>query len=68
MVVLCKSCRIFHQNPTKLCLHFSVFSSIFYEFSKFQQNCFTIEVSTLHRGPWTFLQIHNHALCSHKTP
>jgi hypothetical protein len=58
----------FKENPTKLALYFSDFSMIFYGFSKFQQNCFTIEVSTLHRGPWTFLQIHNHALHAHKTP
>jgi hypothetical protein len=56
------------MNPTKLGLHFSDFSTVFYEFSKIQPNCFTIEVSTLHRGPWIFLQIHNHALRSHKTP
>jgi hypothetical protein len=49
-------------------LHFSDLSTIFYEFSKIRQNCFTIEVSTLHRGPWTFLQVHNHAIRSHKTP
>jgi hypothetical protein len=38
-------------NPTKLVLHFSEFSTIFYAFYKFQQNGYTIEDVTLRRGP-----------------
>jgi hypothetical protein len=34
--------RFFTTNPTKLGLHFSDFSTIFYEFSKIQQKHFTI--------------------------
>jgi hypothetical protein len=52
-----KTMVVFTTNPTKLGLHFSDFSTIFYEFSKFQPNCFTIEVSTLHRS--TFPQKKN---------
>jgi hypothetical protein len=55
-----KTMVVFTTNPTKLGLHFSDFSTIFYEFSKFQPNCFTIEVSTLHRS--TFPQKKTHVV------
>jgi hypothetical protein len=41
------------SNPTKLVLHFSEFSSIFYAIYKNQQRHFTIEVSDFYQGPWT---------------
>jgi hypothetical protein len=47
-----KSYRIFHTNPTKLGLHFSDLSTIFYEFSNMQQFTTTIGDGVLHRGPW----------------
>jgi hypothetical protein len=40
------------MNPTKLILHFSEFSTIFYVFYKFQQNGYTIEDALLRLGPW----------------
>jgi hypothetical protein len=39
-------------NPTKLVLHFSEFSTIFYAFYKFQQNGSTIKDVSLRLGPW----------------
>jgi hypothetical protein len=40
------------MNPTKLSLHFSEFSTIFYAFYKFQQNGYTIEDALLRLGTW----------------
>jgi hypothetical protein len=39
------------MNPKKLVLHLSEFSTIFYTFYKFLQNCNTIEDELLHRDP-----------------
>jgi hypothetical protein len=38
-------------SPTKLVLHFSDFSMIFYAIYKNQENHFTIGVTTLQEGP-----------------
>jgi hypothetical protein len=46
-----KSCRFFTTNPTKLSLHFSDFSTIFYGLYKILQNSNTIWDSLLHWGP-----------------
>jgi hypothetical protein len=46
-----KSCGIFTTNPTKFVLHFSDFSTMFYEFYKYRENHFTIGVTTLQEGP-----------------
>jgi hypothetical protein len=42
MVMLYKSCRVFHKESKKLCLHFSVIFTIFYEFYEIQSNTYTI--------------------------
>jgi hypothetical protein len=39
-------------NPTKVILHFSEFSTIFYAIYKILQNINTIGDPLLHRGPW----------------
>jgi hypothetical protein len=39
MVVLNKSCSVFHKESNKIELHFSEFSKIFYAFYKNQQIC-----------------------------
>jgi hypothetical protein len=46
--------RFFARKPTKLSLYFSVFSSIFYGFYKFQQKGFTIEDLTFKQAPRSF--------------
>jgi hypothetical protein len=43
---------LFTTNPTKFSLQFSVFSTIFYAFYKFQKIGYTIEVAVLHRDHW----------------
>jgi hypothetical protein len=45
---------LFTTNLTKLSLHFSEFSTIFYAFYKFLQKEYTIKVSTLQTDPWKF--------------
>jgi hypothetical protein len=40
------------MNPTKLVLHFSDFSVIFYTIYKKQENGNTIGVTLLQEGPW----------------
>jgi hypothetical protein len=50
-VSITKVVVLFTSNPTKLSLHFSDFSTIFYAFYKFQQMEYTIEDVTLRRGP-----------------
>jgi hypothetical protein len=45
---------LFSRSPTKLGLHFSKFSTIFYGFYKNQQNTYTIWDSLLRPGPWQF--------------
>jgi hypothetical protein len=50
------------MNPTKLSMHFSEFSTIFYVFYKFQQNGYTIDVSTLRTDPWKDSPLCNVAL------
>jgi hypothetical protein len=52
----------FTRRPTKLGLHFSDFSMIFYGFYKNQENCFTIEVFCFQPGPWKFPCPHTYAL------
>jgi hypothetical protein len=52
MVILYKSCSVLHKQSKKLSLHFSEFSTIFYELYKVQQNYYTIKDSVLYRGPW----------------
>jgi hypothetical protein len=47
-----KGVVLFTMNPTKLSLHFSEFSTIFYTFYKFQQNGYTIEDALLRLSPW----------------
>jgi hypothetical protein len=47
-VSITKVVGFFTENPTKLSLHFSEFSTIFYAFYKFQQIGYTIEVAVLH--------------------
>jgi hypothetical protein len=50
--------RFFTRKPTKLSLYFSVFSSIFYGFYKFQQKGFTIEDLTF-KCSWKQKEPHN---------
>jgi hypothetical protein len=50
-----KSCRIFTTNPTKLSLHFSESSTIFYVFYKIQPKVKHYLRIKFHRGPWNFL-------------
>jgi hypothetical protein len=52
----------FTTKPTKLSLYFSVFSTIFYAFYKFQQIGYIIEVAVLHWGPWKDSALYNVAL------
>jgi hypothetical protein len=47
------------MNPTKLVLHFSDFSVIFYTIYKNQQTHFTILVALLQGGPWKDLCVCN---------
>jgi hypothetical protein len=49
-------------------LQFSEFSTNFYAFYKIQPKVKHYLRTIFHRGPWKFLQIHNHTLTSHKTP
>jgi hypothetical protein len=46
-----KSCRVFTRSPTKLSLHFSEFSTIFYRFHKFQVKGFSIEEAVFATNP-----------------
>jgi hypothetical protein len=57
-----KSCRFFHQQSTKLGLHYSEFSTVFYAFYKNQQIGNTIEDSNFPSGHWNYSKPHNHAL------
>jgi hypothetical protein len=50
MDMLYKSFSVFH-NPTKLGLHFSDFSTIFYEFYKIQHLHLDLEETVLRTGP-----------------
>jgi hypothetical protein len=50
-VSITKVVVLFTTNPTKLSLHFSEFSTIFYAFYIFLQMEYTIEDVTLRRGP-----------------
>jgi hypothetical protein len=65
MDMLYKSCSVFHKESNKIGV---AFIWIFYEFSKFQLNGFTIEDSILQTGPWNFSKVHKYALgsCSSK--
>jgi hypothetical protein len=63
-----KSCRVFPRNPTKLVLHFSDFSVIFYGFYKIQKRPITIGDQVLLTGTSNYPKLHNHALTSHITP
>jgi hypothetical protein len=54
MVMLYKSCRVFHKETNKIEFTFSDFSVIFYEFSKFQPKPITISDSVLPTDPWNF--------------
>jgi hypothetical protein len=56
------------RSLTKLSLHFSDFPTIFYAFSKYQQNYFTIGDSVSQRGPWNFPKPHRHAPSSRLGP
>jgi hypothetical protein len=47
-----KAVGYFTTNPTKLVLHFSNFSLIFYEIYKNHEITFTIGVHLLQQGPW----------------
>jgi hypothetical protein len=58
----------FTTNPTKLVVHFSDFSIIFYAIYKKQPKVKHYLRSNFHRGPWKFLQVYNHAPTLHKTP
>jgi hypothetical protein len=67
-VSITKVVEFFTTNPTKLSLHFSEFSTIFYGIYKIQPKVKHYLRTNFHRGPWKFLQIHNHTLTLHKTP
>jgi hypothetical protein len=54
MNILYKIVVLLTRNLTKLGLHFSVFSTIFYAFSMLQQNWNYYLRSTLYQGPWNF--------------
>jgi hypothetical protein len=58
----------FTANPTKLGLHFYLFSTIFYEYYNIQPKAKNFTRISLHRGPWKFLQIHNNVLTLHLRP
>jgi hypothetical protein len=58
----------FTSNPTKLGLHFSDFSMMFYEFYKIQQNGNTIEETDLRGGPWKFPCSQTYALGLQHSP
>jgi hypothetical protein len=60
-----KSCRVFTRNLTKLGLHFSEFSMIFYAFYKILQNSNTIQDSNFLAGPLELFRIHTNALTLH---
>jgi hypothetical protein len=63
-----KSCVFFTTNPTKLSLHFSEFSTIFYAFYKIQPKVEHYLRSIFHRGPWKTFQTYTQASGSRKTP
>jgi hypothetical protein len=68
MIVLCKSCRIFHNESNKFSLHFSNLSSIFYVFSKFQQKPLYYWRLGFTGRPLELSKLHNQTLTSHQTP
>jgi hypothetical protein len=68
MIVLCKSCRIFHNESNKFSLHFSNLSSIFYVFSKFQQKPLYYWRLGFTGSPLELSKLHNQTLTSHQTP
>jgi hypothetical protein len=51
-VSITKDVVLITRNPTKLALHFSEFSTIFYAFYKSLQKEYTIEDASLLLGPW----------------
>jgi hypothetical protein len=59
---------IFTRNPTKLGSHFFEFSTIFYGFSKDQQNSYTIEVTALLPSPWKELKSYKKVVALHSGP
>jgi hypothetical protein len=63
-----KSCRIFYSESNKIGFAFFCF---FYDFiwilQKLAKHIYYLSYSFSLR-PWNFLQIHNYALTSHKTP
>jgi hypothetical protein len=61
-VSITKVVVFFTKNPTKLSLHFSEFSTIFYAFYKFQQFANTIGDTVLRWGPWKEMGARNVAL------
>jgi hypothetical protein len=56
------------MNPTKLGLHFSDFSKIFYKIYKNQPNALYYLRITLHRGPWEVSDSHEYAPGLRKFP
>jgi hypothetical protein len=63
-----KVVEFFTTNPTKLGLHFSDLSTIFYGFYKILQNTNTIEVTALQSAPWIFCRFTNMPLPCTKHP
>jgi hypothetical protein len=68
MNILYKIVVLLTRNLTKLGLHFSVFSTIFYAFSMLQQNWNYYLRSTLYQGPWNFSIPYIYALDLQKWP
>jgi hypothetical protein len=68
MVMLCKSCRVIHQEPTKLSLHFSDFSRIFYEFYKIHPNTQYYSRLNFQEGPDKNFNLHRSTPGLHKDP
>jgi hypothetical protein len=58
----------FTRNPTKLGLHFSDFSMIFYAFYKILQNSIIIQDSNFQLSPWKFSKTHTYAHAWHLRP
>jgi hypothetical protein len=67
-VRITKVVLFFTANPTKLVLHFSGFSTIFYAIYKNQQNALHYLRFVLQQGPWKVLNSYICALALQKDP
>jgi hypothetical protein len=67
-VSITKVVALFTTNPTKFCLQFSEFFTIFYAFYKFQPKVKHYLRSIFHRGPWKLFRLTPRPLVRVKLP